>query len=331
MMIRLAVIGTNWITDQFIDAALVSGKYQLAAIYSRSLSSAAQFAEKYSNLESQPRLFDDLQALASSDDIDVVYIASPNSLHAPQAMQMMRAGKHVICEKPLAANEKLAQQMFAVAEEHQVLLYEAFMSMHAPNFKLLQAQLEHIGPISKAFISYCQYSSRYPKYLAGENPNTFNPEFANGSIMDIGFYCLSSAVALFGEPQSVQAQAQLLKSGVDGSGSVLLNYDGFEVVLQHSKTSDSKLPSEIQGEQGVLQVEMISTGKKVTKIMRGQEPEDLTLEQHANPMFYETLDFAEQFYNNKMNPARKTRSLIVAKLLTEIRRQTGVFFPQDAI
>jgi len=325
-MIRLAVIGTNWITDQFIQAALKSGKYQLCGVYSRSLESAEQFAQKYDS----PSLFDDLQALAQSAEIDAVYIASPNSLHGPQAIQMMQAGKHVIVEKPMAANYALAQQMFDVARQNQVILFEAFMSPHLPNFKRLKTSLSSIGRIRKALITYCQYSSRYPKYLAGENPNTFNPAFANGSIMDIGFYCLSSAVELFGEPKSVQAEAQLLDSGVDGSGSVIMNYDGFEVVLQHSKTSDSYLPSEIQGEQGALLVEMISTAKKVTKYTRGSDIGiDLSVKQDANPMYYEALEFAEQFQQQAMNDACSQRSLIVAKLLEEIRRQTGVVFPSD--
>jgi predicted dehydrogenase len=60
-----------------------------------------------------------------------------------------------------------------------------------------------VGKVRKAFINYCQYSSRYQRYLDGENPNTFNPAFSNGSIMDIGFYCLASAVALWGEPHGV--------------------------------------------------------------------------------------------------------------------------------
>ncbi|MFA0412269.1 Gfo/Idh/MocA family protein [Vibrio renipiscarius] len=328
-MIRLAVIGTNWITDQFIEAALFTQQYQLSAIYSRSMSSAEDFAQKYQALTPSPRLFDDLEQLAQSDSIDAVYIASPNSLHAQYAIQMMQAGKHVICEKPLAANARLAEEMFAVAEQNNVVLCEAFMSPHTPNFKILQSQLPNIGALRKAFITYCQYSSRYPKYLAGENPNTFNPQFANGSIMDIGFYCLASAVALFGRPEKVYAQAQLLPSGVDGSGSVVLTYPGFEVVLQHSKTSDSFLSSEFQGEEGALHMQMISVGKKISKIMRGQAEEDLSVEQHSNPMVYEALDFAEQLVNNKMNPVAKERSLIVAQLLTEIRRQTGVKFPQD--
>ncbi|KJY84556.1 oxidoreductase [Vibrio galatheae] len=325
-MIRLAIIGTNWITDQFVEAALKTGEYQLAAVYSRSLESAGQFAEKYD----APALFDDIDALAASPLFDVVYIASPNVLHGPQALQMMKAGKHVIVEKPMASNYALAQEMFDVAQQNNVLLFEAFMSAHIPNFKRLKESLSSIGKIRKGLITYCQYSSRYPKYLAGENPNTFNPDFANGSIMDIGFYCLSSAIELFGEPLSVVAQAQLLDSGVDGSGSVILKYEGFEVVLQHSKTSDSYLPSEIQGEEGALLMDMISTAKKLTKFTRGSDLGiDLSVKQESNPMYYEALEFANQFKQQSMNPSCTQRSLIVAKLLEEIRRQTGVVFPTD--
>lgn len=325
-MIKLAVIGTNWITDQFIEAALMTNEYQLTAVYSRSIEQASVFAQKYGS----PELYDDLEQLGQSQEVDVVYIASPNSFHGPQAIQMMQAGKHVIVEKPMASSFALAEKMFEVAKQNNVLLFEAFMSAHLPNFKKLKQLLPSIGPIRKAMISYCQYSSRYPKYLAGENPNTFNPQFANGSIMDIGFYCLSSAIELFGEPISVQAQAQLLPSGVDGSGSVILNYSGFEVVLQHSKTSDSYLPSEIQGEEGALLMEMISTASKLTKISRSDKVAvDESVDQVSNPMYYEALEFAHQFKQQSVKQQCTERSLIVAKLLEEIRRQTGVVFPTD--
>lgn len=68
-----------------------------------------------------------------------------------------------------------------------VVLFEAFKTASLPNFLLLQQSLPKIGKVRKAFINYCQYSSRYQRYLDGENPNTFNPAFSNGSIMDIGF------------------------------------------------------------------------------------------------------------------------------------------------
>ncbi|MBF4335342.1 Gfo/Idh/MocA family protein [Vibrio anguillarum] len=324
-MIRLAVIGTNWITDQFIEGALDTGKFQLVAVYSRSLDKAKQFAEKYDD----PTLFTDLKTLGESDNVDAVYIASPNVLHCPQSIQMMQAGKHVICEKPLASDFSLAQQMYQVAKQHGVVLFEAFITPHLPNFSVLKQELSQIGAIRKAVLSYCQYSSRYPKYLKGEMPNTFLPEFSNGSIMDIGYYCLGSAIELFGEPKSVQAQAHLLETGVDGNGSVILGYDGFDVLLMHSKTSDSYLPSEIQGEEAALHVEMISTCNRITRINRGGQTQDLSIEQHANRMFYEAQKFADQIQNKTIDERCKLRSLTVSKLLTEIRRQTGVIFPTD--
>ncbi len=234
------------------------------------------------------------------------------------------------CEKPLTSSLALAEQMYQAATANNRVLFEAFMSPHRPNFQVLKAELGSLGAIRKAAISYCQYSSRYQKYLNGENPNTFNPAFSNGSIMDIGYYCLASAVELFGEPLSLQASAHLLDSGVDGHGSVLMRYPGFDVVLTHSKISDSYLASEIQGEDAALQVEMISVARKVVKIPRGGQAQDLSVAQHVNPMFDEAHVFADQIKANKLDESAKQRSLIVAKLLAEIRRQTGVKFPTDS-
>lgn len=93
----------------------------------------------------------------------------------------------MICEKPLASNIEEVEAAIALARENQVVLFEAFKTASLPNFLLLQQSLPKIGKVRKAFINYCQYSSRYQRYLDGENPNTFNPAFSNGSIMDIGF------------------------------------------------------------------------------------------------------------------------------------------------
>lgn len=325
-MIKLAVIGTNWITEQFIQGAMQTGLFELNAVYSRTLTQAQRFADQFG----VEHCFDDLDTFACSETFDAVYIASPNSFHAPQSIQMLKSGKHVICEKPLASNYSLALEMYQTAQENNVILFEAFMTPFLPNFDVLKQNLKQVGSIRKALISYCQYSSRYPKYLKGENPNTFNPNFSNGSIMDIGYYCLGATLELFGEPQSVQATAHLLESGVDGNGSVILGYEGFDAVIMHSKTSDSFLPSEIQGEQACLQVEKISVCNKVSRIERNGTVTDLSVKQQENRMYYEANVFAEQIKNRQMDHQAKERSLLVAKVLTEIRRQTGVIFPADA-
>lgn len=325
-MIRFAVIGTNWITRQFVDAAHETGKFKLTAVYSRSLEQAQSFANDYL----VEHLFTSLEAMAQSEDIDAVYIASPNSLHAPQTELFLRHKKHVICEKPLASNIDEAERVIAAARENQVVLFEAFKTASLPNFQLLLQALPKLGQIRKAFINYCQYSSRYQRYLDGENPNTFNPAFSNGSIMDIGFYCLASAIALWGEPQQIQASASLLESGVDAHGVVMLDYGDFSVTLQHSKVSDSTLPSEIQGEAGALVIEKISECQKVSFVPRGSKAQDLSQPQHINTMLYEAEEFARLVENNEVDHPGLEVSRITAKVQTEIRRQTGVVFPADA-
>lgn len=326
-MIRFAVVGTNWITERFIDAAHESGKLKLTAVYSRRLEQAKAFGANYHIAH----FFDSLEALAQSDVIDAVYIASPNSLHCPQSLLFLSHKKHVICEKPLASNLKEVEQLLACARANQVVLFEAFKSAHLPNFITLQQTLPQVGKLRKAFINYCQYSSRYPRYLAGENPNTFNPQFSNGSIMDIGYYCLASAVTLFGAPQSVLASAALLDTGVDAHGTVCLNYGDFDVTLSHSKVSNSAIPSEIQGEDGTLVIEGVSECQSVALTPRGGSRQDLSQPQHINTMLYEAMAFAALVENNQVEHAGLENSRIVATLLTEIRRQTGVVFPADGV
>ncbi|ADO46885.1 Gfo/Idh/MocA family protein [[Enterobacter] lignolyticus] len=325
-MIRFAVVGTNWITRQFVDAAHETGKYKLTAVYSRSLEQAQIFASDYP----VEHLFTSLEEMAQSEAIDAVYIASPNSLHFPQTQLFLSHKKHVICEKPLASNLREAEAAIACARENQVVLFEAFKTASLPNFLQLQQSLNKVGKLRKALLNYCQYSSRYQRYLDGENPNTFNPAFSNGSIMDIGFYCLAAAVALWGEPLSVKATASLLDSGVDAHGVAVLEYGDFSVTLQHSKVSDSVLPSEIQGEAGSLVIEKISECQKVSFVPRGSKAQELTQPQHINTMLYEADTFARLVETGDVNHPGLEVSRITAKLSTEIRRQTGVTFPADA-
>lgn len=325
-MIRLAIVGTNWITRQFVDAARETGKYALTAIYSRSLEQARCFAQDYP----VAHLFTSLEAMAESQEIDAVYIASPNSLHATQSLLFLSRGKHVICEKPMASNLSQTEAAIACARKHQVVLFEAFKTASLPNFITLQQALPKVGKMRKALINYCQYSSRYQRYLDGENPNTFNPDFSNGSIMDIGFYCLASAIGLWGEPHDVKAEASLLASGVDAHGSVIMNYGDFDVTLLHSKVSNSMLASEIQGEDGSLIIEKLSECQQIHWIPRGGELQTLSQPQSANTMTYEAIRFAQLVEAHEVNHPDLAVSRATARWLTEIRRQTGVIFPADA-
>lgn len=324
-MIRFAVIGTHWITSQFVDAAHQTGRFHLTAVYSRQIETAHQFGQPLG----VTLYFDDLLVLAQSPDIDAVYIASPNALHFSQAQLLLTHGKHVICEKPLASNAQQVGALLATAKSRGVVLFEAYKTAHLPNFTIIQQALPRLGRIRKAVLNYCQYSSRYPAYLRGENPNTFNPQFSNGSIMDIGFYCVAFAAALWGQPTRIQATASLLESGVDGHGSVLLDYPTHDCTILHSKVSQSALNSEIQGELGTLSIQSISNCEKVTLILNGEAPQVISEAQNQNTMFYEAHHFANLISNLHRQRDELARTQITADMLTEIRRLTGVVFPAD--
>lgn len=146
-MIRFAVIGTNWITRQFVEAAHESGKYKLTAVYSRSLEQAQYFANDFS----VEHLFTSLEAMAKSDAIDAVYIASPNALHFSQTQLFLSHKIHVICEKPLASNLAEVDAAIACARENQVVLFEAFKTASLPNFHLLRRYCRKLANCVKSF------------------------------------------------------------------------------------------------------------------------------------------------------------------------------------
>jgi predicted dehydrogenase len=118
-----------------------------------------------------------------------------------------------------------------------------------------------------------------------------------------------------------------LDSGVDGCGSVLLNYGDFSVTIDHSKISHSDLQSEIQGEQGNILIKHIGECEQVTLIT--DSASDLTQPQHENSMSYEASFFAEQIKAGKMDLQSVERSKITSSVISEIRRLTGVKFPAD--
>lgn len=326
-MIRFGIIGTNWITESFIQAARQSEDFALTAVYSRTEEKAKEFAAKFDI----PHRFTDLESMAASSELDAVYIASPNSLHAEQAILCMSHGKHVLCEKPAASNRHELQKMVDAARKHGVLLMEALKSTLLPNFQSIREHLPKIGPVRRYFASYCQYSSRYDAYKQGTILNAFNPAFSNGSLMDLGVYCIYPLVVLFGSPNRIQAEGTLLDSGVDGQGSLLLAYEGMEAAIMHSKISNSYLPAEIQGENGTMVVDRINQSRKVEIHYRDGSVEDVTKPQTKESMFYEVQEFIYVLKSGRLESATNSyaNSLATMDIMDEARRQIGLVFPAD--
>ncbi|MGC5772334.1 Gfo/Idh/MocA family protein [Paenibacillus pabuli] len=326
-MVRFGVVGTNWITERLLEAAAQVEGFELTAVYSRTEDKANAFADQH-----QAALrFTNLEEMATSDGFDAVYIATPNTFHAEQAELFLRNGKHVLCEKPMAANGTEVRRMIDTAKEHGVLLMEAMKSTLVPSFKMVQSHLHKIGPVRKYVASYCQYSSRYDKYKEGIVLNAFKPDLANGALMDLGVYCLYPLITLFGEPKQVQSQAMMLESGVDGQGSVILNYDEMEAVVTYSKISNSHVPSEIMGERGSIIIDKIGSPEQAEIRYNDGTVEKLTIEQIHPSMYYEVEEFVNLIQQGKKESDMNTyeRSYVTMQVMDQIRQQIGLVFPND--
>ncbi|MFQ3545944.1 Gfo/Idh/MocA family oxidoreductase [Halobacillus rhizosphaerae] len=326
-MIRFGIIGTNTITEKMLEAASHLEDFQLTAVYSRTEEKAKEFAGR----KGAALTFTSVEDLAKSEEVDAVYIASPNSFHAEQAIICMSNGKHVLCEKPMASNEQETAAMIAAAQHHGVLLMEAVKSTLHPGFAYVQENLHKIGPIRRYTGNFCKYSSRYDAYKEGTILNAFNPEFSNGSIMDLGVYGLYPMVVLFGQPQAIKANGVPLESGVDGEGSILAQYEEMEGVVMHSKIIHSYAPSEIQGEKAAIIIPNISEPSDVTIRYNDGKTEAFDSSQLYPPMHYEIKEFIQLILNGdkQSNVNSHRASLITASILDRAREQMGIVFPAD--
>ncbi len=326
-MVRFGVIGTNWITGAFIEAAKEVEGFALAAVYSRSEDTGRAFAERYGAVHT----FTSVEEMAASGTVDAVYIASPTSFHAGHAEACLKQGIHVLCEKPVASNAREFKQMLAAAKDSGALLMEAMKSTLLPGFSAIVDHLPRIGTVRRYFANYCQYSSRYDAYKAGNVLNAFKPEFSNGALMDLGVYGIYPLVALFGKPDVVKATGVMLDSGVDGEGSIVLQYKTMDAVVMYSKITHSALPSEIQGEEGSLVIDKISEITKVELQYRNGETEDLSRPTASKLMMYEAEAFIRLIQEGKTESDINSHanSLAVLEIMDEARRQIGLVFPAD--
>lgn len=338
--VRIGVVGTNFISDHMVEGGSIDPRCRFTAVCSRRKETGEAFASRHGITH----IFTSVEEMAASGEVDAVYIASPNACHAPQAIMAMKAGRHVLCEKPMASNAAEVQTMFDTAGRNNVVLLEAMIPAMSPVIKAVADNLHLVGKVRRYFATFCQYSSRYDRFLQGDIANAFRPELSNGALMDLGVYCLYPMVALFGEPQRVFTSATKLHTGADGQGTVVASYEGFDGVAVYSKIADSQLPAEIQGEKGTIVIDRISKPRRAlfrpTCAHRsGMQAEDIDLtppDMHPDPYYHEMRSFIDLIEaRNAGNRdatlplCNPTNSLRTTTLLDTVRYQCGLRFPAD--
>ncbi|GCF93951.1 oxidoreductase [Enterococcus florum] len=331
-MINLGIIGTNWITHQFVEAALSTGNYELTAVYSRKLERAQEFGERYGEVEYAV----DLTTFFGISHMSTVYIASPNSLHFEQAKQAILAGKNVIVEKPAFSTPEEMDEIIHLANEHNVFFFEAARNIHERAFKTVADFLPLKDQIIGADFSFMKYSSRYDLVLDGEEPNIFSTHFSGGALVDLGVYPIYAALAWFGMPKESHYFGKLISTGVDGLGIGILRYEDFDVSIRTGKIGDSFQQAEIYLDYGTLVLNAVNSIEEAVFHDRNHErQEKLPIQQVENPMSEEADAFAAVI----MNPEDQDLGVLyeswvelarnVNQVLFDMRKSAGIIFDAD--
>ena len=246
--VRWGVMSTANIGRRAVNPAIQASRNgELAAIASREGERAREVASELGI----PRAHDGYEALLEDDGVDAVYIPLPNSLHREWTIRAADAGKHILCEKPLAPTEPECRDMEAAAETHGVTLMEAFMYRFHPRTEEL-IEMVRRGAVGDVRMIRSAFTFR----LTTPGNIRLDPELGGGALMDVGCYCVNVSRTLAGrEPVEVQAMARWAPSGVDELLAGTLRFEGglfaqFDCAL----TLERRETCEVAGTEGFLTV-----------------------------------------------------------------------------
>ncbi len=323
--IKLAVIGTNFISDTLCDAAKKTG-LEITAVYSRALETGNEFAKKHGI----KNVFCDFEEFLNSDTYNAAYVASPNFCHYSQTLSLLSHGKHVLCEKPAASNIAEFSEMRRLAKEKGVAFIEAMRPAYDPAITVLKNEIKNIGKLRYAHIEYSQYSSRYDRFKSGIMTNAFDPAYSNAAVMDIGVYAIHVCVLLFGKPEGVISRSVKLENGFEGQGNAILSYGDMTVEIAYSKITEAASPSFIRGEEGEVTFgRALSKISEIKKLDRKGNEEKIGFVPTENNMIFELCAFCD--FANGMADSEYfldcTETTI--EIIDEIRRQNSIVFPAD--
>jgi len=248
---------------------------RLFGIAARDKARAREWAEKYAI----QNFYADYQALLDNPEIDAVYVPLPNHLHAEWTTRAARAGKHVLCEKPLALTEGEVRAMYGRANEAGVLLMEAFMYRFHPQFEKTMEMLRagEIGEVRS-------FHSAFTFIYTGEAMNyRWDKSMGGGALYDVGCYTISVARTVFGaEPLSVFARSRLhAQTGVDLATSLLLEFPkGRQALLDCAFDIPFQSRLEVAGAGGRISLERAFSARHFDveiRILRGNDPETILI------------------------------------------------------
>ena len=241
------ILGTGTIAAEFATALQSIPGARIAAVASRSLDRAQDFARAVG----AARPHGDWTGLVGDPDVDVVYVATENSTHKEASLACLGAGKAVVCEKPFTVNAVEARAVVAEARRRHVFCMEAMWMRFVPLFREL-IDVVHSGAIGDVRMVSAQLGfpcEHDPKH------RVFDPALGGGALLDLGVYTVSFALALLGRPTRIATHAVLGQTGVDEQVAAILGFsEGRQAVLATSIRHRTSNDATIMGTAGIVRV-----------------------------------------------------------------------------
>ncbi|MCP4176546.1 MAG: Gfo/Idh/MocA family oxidoreductase [bacterium] len=244
--LRWGIIGAGNIAQSFAADLKYTKNSILYAIASKS-GAKLNLYKKYNYKVA----YNDYDQLFSDPNVDIVYIATPHSLHYENAISALKHKKHVLCEKPFAVNRRQTEDMFALAKKNKCFIMEAMWTRFLPAMQEIVKLIKNdsIGNISQIYADFCFKSN------CDLHPRLFKPELAGGSLLDVGIYPIMLAYSLSGIPDEIVAAANLNKDNIDTQIGIVLKYKNKSISnLSCSIANESIYEALIYGTEGSIRI-----------------------------------------------------------------------------
>ncbi len=323
--IRFGIVGTGTIAHRFAQAIKNVEGAQLAAVASRTKENAEKFADEFGI----PVSFDSYEKMAESDAIDAAYIAVPHSGHISCSCLMMNNGKHVLCEKPMAVNTAEAEEMFRCAKNNNVLLMEAMWARLVPGTLRMLELVENgvLGDIMAVEGKFC--------YTMDEDEmdhHVFKSEHGGGSLLDVGVYGLNFASWYLGKNvEKIDAQSDIY-NGIDSHTCALIKYKS-GAIADISSAVLLRKPNEgyVYGTKGYAHLRRFYAPQEIEIYLNSGDTQKISVPYAGNGFEEQIAHFCECVSNGLTESPVVTheQTLYITKQMDEIRRMTGVVYPQD--
>lgn len=253
-MYNIGIVGTSFIAKDFLDAIALHPKASGYAIYSRTNERGEEF-KKGTELE---KVYTNYEAMLQDENINIIYIASPNGLHYEQAMLAIKRGKHVLIEKPIATKPSHIEKLYELAAERGVFIMEAYVALKYNTMELLDEWIDELGEIGKVDFHLEKQTRHFNDYINGKHVNVFDGKMGGGAIRDLGPYTIYPLIHLFDNPMQTHYFSTKNELNADETTLVLAHYETFTATITNSKVYADIRPSIISGDNGYIEINNIN-------------------------------------------------------------------------